>query len=136
MISFQLYLLKISTCFRYLLKKLFWKLASLHCKISELLRTAILKNNQRELLLLSLVNFLSFNMQIFHTFLFNIRNYSPSVSNIQRCEVQLNSTLPKVNNFDIKLKMPWNICFIFYHQHQTKPKRVNASKAHNISVTT
>ena len=42
--------------------------------------------------------------QIFHTFLFNIRNYSPKVINIQRREVELNVTLPKVNNFDIKQK--------------------------------
>ena len=35
--------------------------------------------------------------QIFQTFLFNIRNYSFSVINIQRCEVDLNIILPRVN---------------------------------------
>ena len=34
-------------------------------------------------------------MQILHAFLFNIKNYSPEVSNIQRREAKLNS-------FDIK----------------------------------
>ena len=52
--------------------------------------------------------------QVFHAFLFNIRNYSPKVSNIQR------QFLPNVNNFDIKQKLAWNICFIIYPQHQIK----------------
>ena len=42
--------------------------------------------------------------QIFHAFLFNIRNYSPEVNNIQRREAELNTVLPRVNNFDIKQK--------------------------------
>ena len=42
--------------------------------------------------------------QIFHAFLFNIRNYSPEVINIQRREAELNIILPRVNNFDIKQK--------------------------------
>ena len=42
--------------------------------------------------------------QIFHAFLFNIRNYSPEVINIQRREAELNTVLPRVNNFDIKQK--------------------------------
>ena len=63
---------------------------------------------------------LTVNKQVFDAFLFNIRNYSPEVSNIQRCEDELNMTLPRVNNFDIKQKSAWNICFIIYPQHQTK----------------
>ena len=35
------------------------------------------------------------NKQIFHVFLFNIRNYSPEVTNIQRRDAQLNIILPK-----------------------------------------
>ena len=42
--------------------------------------------------------------QIFHAFLFNIRNYSPEVINIQRREGKLNVILPRVNNFGIKEK--------------------------------
>ena len=42
--------------------------------------------------------------QIFHAFLFNIRNYSPEVINIQRRKVELNIILSSVNNFDIKQK--------------------------------
>ena len=60
------------------------------------------------------------NKQLFHTFLFNIRNYSPKVSNIQRREAELNIILLRVNNFDIKQKSACNICFIIYPQHQTK----------------
>ena len=45
------------------------------------------------------------NKQIFHAFLFNIRNYSPEVINIQRREVGLDIILPRENNFDIKQKM-------------------------------
>ena len=44
------------------------------------------------------------NKQIFHAFLFNIRNYSPEVSNIQRREAEFNIILPRANNFDIKQK--------------------------------
>ena len=54
----------------------------------------------------------AYNKQIFHVFLFNIRNYSPEVINIQRREAELNMILPRVNNFDIKQKKAWNICFI------------------------
>ena len=68
------------------------------------------------------------NKQIFHAFLFNIRNYSPEVSNIQRHKAELNIILPKVKNFNIKQKSAWNICFIIYPQHQTK-SWVNANKA-------
>ena len=54
----------------------------------------------------------AYNKQIFYVFLFNIRNYSPEVINIQRREAELNIILPRVNNFDIKQKKAWNICFI------------------------
>ena len=54
------------------------------------------------------------NKQIFHAFLFNIKNYSPEVRDIQRREAELNIILPRVNNFDIKQKSAWNICFIIY----------------------
>ena len=50
----------------------------------------------------------------FHAFLFNNRNYSPEVRNIQRREEELNITLLRVNNFGIKQKMAWNIYFIIY----------------------
>ena len=63
------------------------------------------------------------NKQIFHAFLFNIRNYSPELSNIQRLEAELNIILPKVNNFDVNPKLALNICFIIY------PSLVNANKA-------
>ena len=52
--------------------------------------------------------------------MFNIRNYSPEVRNIQRREAELNIILPRVNNFDIKQKSTWSSCFIIYPQHQTK----------------
>ena len=60
--------------------------------------------------------------QIFHAFLFNIRNHSPEVSEVEynRSEVELNIILPRVNNFDIKQKSAWNIHFIIYPKHQTK----------------
>ena len=38
----------------------------------------------------------------------------------QRREAEFNITLPRVNNFYIKQKMTWNICFIIYPKHQTK----------------
>ena len=47
---------------------------------------------------------MSLNEQIFHALLFNIKNYSPEVTNIQRCEAELNIILTRVNNFDIKQK--------------------------------
>ena len=68
------------------------------------------------------------NKQIFHAFLFNIRNCSPKVSNIQRREAELNIILRRVNKFDIKQKSAWDICFIIYPQHSTK-YWVNANKA-------
>ena len=68
-------------------------------------------------------------------FLFNIRNYSPKVINIQRREAELNIILLRMNNLDIKQKMAWNICFIIHPKHQTK-KWAKVSKAHDIPVTT
>ena len=70
------------------------------------------------------------NKQIFHAFLFNIRNYLPEVRNIQRRQTLLNILLPKVNNFDIKQKKVWNIYFIICHQHQTRSGKLKANKAH------
>ena len=74
--------------------------------------------------------------QIFHAFLFNIRNYSSGVINIQRREAELNIILPRVNNFSIKQKKVWNICFIIWHQHQTRSGRIKTNKTQQISVKT
>ena len=60
--------------------------------------------------------------------MFNIRNYSPEVSNIQRREAKLNIILPTVNNVAIKQKSAWNIYFVIYSHHQTK-FWLNAKKA-------
>ena len=65
---------------------------------------------------------------MFHAFLFNIRNYSPEVSTVQRREEELNIILRGVKNFDIKQKSAWNIRFIIYPHHQTK-SWMNANKA-------
>ena len=72
------------------------------------------------------------NKQIFHAFLLNIRNYSPEVINIPRGEVELNITLPRVNNFDTKQKKTWNICFITCRQHQTRSADIKADKTQQI----
>ena len=69
--------------------------------------------------------------QIFHRFLFNVRNYSPEVINIQRREAQLNIVLPRVNNFDITQKQAWNICFVICHQHDAKSGKIKANKTAN-----
>ena len=48
--------------------------------------------------------------QIFHAFLFNIRNYSTEVINIQRREAELNIILQKRENKDsylLNFKRPW-----------------------------
>ena len=47
---------------------------------------------------------MSSHRQIFHAFLFSIRNYSPDEINIQRRKAELNIVLPTVNNFKIKQK--------------------------------
>ena len=73
-----------------------------------------------------------YNKQVFHAFLFNIRNYSPEVINIQRREAELNIILPRVNNFDIKQKKAWNICFIICHRHQTRSGKIKTNKAQQI----
>ena len=57
------------------------------------------------------------NKQIFQAFLFNIRNYSPEVINIQRRKTELNITLPTVNNFDIKQKKGME--YLFYYMPPT-----------------
>ena len=46
--------------------------------------------------------------------------YSFEVRNIQQREAELNIILPRLNNFDIKQKMAWSICFIIYPKGQTK----------------
>ena len=48
--------------------------------------------------------------------------------NIQRREAEVNIILPRVNNFDIKQKKAWNICFIRWHQHQTRFRKMKAIK--------
>ena len=68
------------------------------------------------------------NKQIFHAFSFNIRNYSP--------EAVLSIILPRVNNFDIKQKKTWDICFIICHQHQTRSGKIKTNKTQQISVKT
>ena len=68
-------------------------------------------------------------------FLFNIRNYSPEVSNIQRDEAKLNIILPRVSNFDIKHKKAWNICFIICHKHQTRSGKIKTNKTTNFGQT-
>ena len=51
-----------------------------------------------------------------HAFLFNIRNYSHEVRNVQPHKAKLNINLLRVSNFDFKLKMAWN--------QQTSEKKV------------
>ena len=58
-----------------------------------------------------------YNKQILHEFLLNIKNYSHEVINIQRREAELNIVIMRMNNFDIKHKKTWNICFITCLQH-------------------
>ena len=73
-------------------------------------------------------------MQIFHALLFNIRNYLPEVINTQRREAELNIILPRVNNFVIKPKKAWNICFILCHKHRTRSAKIKVNKTQQISV--
>ena len=76
------------------------------------------------------------NKQILHAFLFNMRNYSPEVINIQQREAELDIVLPRVSNFDIKQKKAWNISFIICHQHQARSGKIKANKTQQISVKT
>ena len=66
----------------------------------------------------------------------NIRNYSPEVINIQRREAELNIILLRMNNFDIKQKKAWNICFILCHKHQTRSGKIKVNKTQQILVRT
>ena len=70
------------------------------------------------------------------SFFVNIRNYSPKLINIQRREAALNIMLSRANNFDIKQKKAWNICFIICHQHQTRSGKIKANKTQPVSVKT
>ena len=70
------------------------------------------------------------------SFLVNIRNYSPKLINIQRREVALNIMLSRANNFDIKQKKAWNICFIICHQYQTRSGKIKANKTANFGQNT
>ena len=56
---------------------------------------------------------------MFLAFLFNIRNYSPEVINIQRREVEMNIILRRVNNFNIKQKRHG---ILFYYVPPTSNK--------------
>ena len=76
------------------------------------------------------------NKQIFHASLFNIRNCSSAVMNVQRREGELNIILPRVNNFDMKDKRAWNICFIICHQHQTRCGKIKTNKTANFRQNT
>ena len=73
---------------------------------------------------------------MFHDFLFTMRNYSPNVINIQRRYVKLNILLPSMNNFDIKQRKAWNICFITCHQNQTRSGKIKDSKTQQFLVKT
>ena len=66
------------------------------------------------------VSGLDYNKQIFHAVLFNIRNYSPEVINIQQRKLELNITLPRVNNFNIKQKKGME--YLFYYMLPTTKK--------------
>ena len=69
-------------------------------------------------------------------FFFSIGNYSPEVINVQRREAESNIILPRINNFDIKQKKAWNICFIICYQRQTRSGKIKAKKTQQISVKT
>ena len=63
--------------------------------------------------------YLSASKQMFHAFLFNIRNYSPELRNIQRRKSELNVILPRVNS-SILTKDGMVYLFFTYTKHQTK----------------
>ena len=68
--------------------------------------------------------------------MFNIRNYSPEAINTERHEADLNIILLSLNDFDIKLKNTWIICFNIWHQHQTRSRKIKGNKTQQISVKT
>ena len=41
-----------------------------------------------------------------------------------------------MNNFDIKQKKAWNICFIISHQHVTRSGKINTNKTANFGQNT
>ena len=55
---------------------------------------------------------------------------------IQRREAKLNIILLRVNDFNIKQKKAWNICFTISHQHQTRSGKIKTNKIQQISVKT
>ena len=67
--------------------------------------------------------------------MFNIRSTSLEVILIQRREAELTIILLRVNNFNIKQKKAWNICFIICHPHQTRSGKIKANKTQEIPVT-
>ena len=50
--------------------------------------------------------------------------------------MHLNIILPRVNNFDIKPKKAWNICFIILPQHETGSWKIKINKTANFSHST
>ena len=44
--------------------------------------------------------------------------------------------LLSLNVFDIKQKDTWIICFIIWHQHQTRSRKIKGNKTQQISVKT
>ena len=48
---------------------------------------------------------------------------------IQRREAKLNIILLRVNDFNIKQKKAWNICFTISHQHQTRSGKIKTNTA-------
>ena len=64
-------------------------------------------------------SYLSASKQMFHAFLFNIRNYSSEVRNIQQRKSELNIILPRVNN-SILTKDGMVYLFFTYTKHETK----------------
>ena len=45
---------------------------------------------------------MGYNEQILHALLFDVRDYSPELINIQRREGELSIILPTVNDFDVR----------------------------------
>ena len=43
---------------------------------------------------------------------------------------------PRVNNFDIKQKNAWNMCFIICHRHQRRSGKIKTNKTQQIAVET